>query len=1133
MFFKMNKSLKIGTLIALLTAAPDQVDAQSTRYWHDKPRKVRYHPEGTDIVILNGERRFNRALYGGNTAFRAEGGDKPEFALYLPGMGGNLKIGIITPSGSKWLTSADSIRAIYRAGSMLYDISDRLLGSGRIGLQAMATFDHEGFILKCETRNIPTGTRLVMAYGGVSGRKFSRDGDVGADPESSFDLKPEYCRNNRIAIGPEGFSIRYDSLRPPLEGVFPSMFRLSVGDADHQLDPVRLLEAKPSAAPLLRAEAALGPSDRFLLYIAPGKTGAPTAADKVSRSRLPKIFAEAERERVRRAGQVVLKTPDPHINALGPALSIAADAVWEHPSFMHGAIAWRMRLNGWRGAYVADVLGWHDRARAHLAGYVRSQVKSPLTAPVVMDTALHLARHLEKLGTGPFSAGYISRNPGGDLRAHHYDMNLVFFDQMFDHFLWTGDTAWLKEMWPVIDLHLAWEKRNFDADGDGLYDAYAAIWASDALQYSGGAVTHSSAYMYRAYRTMEGLARILGKDPHPYRTEADRIKKAADSLLWLPGRGRHAEFRDALGRKLAHEQPGLWTIYHAIDAALADRFQAWQSLEYIDREIPHIPIRAAGLTDTTLYTISITNWQPYTWSLNNVALSELMHTTLAYWQGGRPEAAWHLWKSTLMGSMYLGASPGNLQQLTFYDAIRGELYRDFADGIGMTGRSLTEGLFGIRPDRMSGRVLIRPGFPAAWDSASLKTPDLHYAFLRRGDLDRYDLSGSLFEGVSVECRLRARLDQVASVRVNGRPVTWRIDPDAVGDPQVVIELPPAQTHRLEVRWSGQPIRRPEYADRLTVGEIRPIRLNKLEVTGVRDVHGMITNHAKKDFGYALTLSKAGWKTSFMHLRQGAMRWWAPITVEYVDQKPPVTPSKVRGSLEMVDIARHHNAQVRKVFDQQYLSPRPTVPTLQLPTQGIGNWAYPLVHPVIDDRGLRSASVDGIFHIGDSLRFLHPVDSNAQDIVFTSMWDNYPDSVAIPLQGSASSAHLLMAGTTNPMQSRFLNGLVEMHYTDGTVDRLELRNPENWWPIEQDLYEDGYAFTTDAPRPLRIALATGKSIPRGYRYGSIKGFSNFAVEGGAATVLKMPLDPARTLERLVLHSIANDVVIGLMALTLER
>lgn len=33
---------------------------------------------------------------------------------------------------------------------------------------------------------------------------------------------------------------------------------------------------------------------------------------------------------------------------------------------------------------------------------------------------------------------------------------------------------------------------------DGLYDAYCCIWASDALYYNSGAVTHSSAYNYRA-----------------------------------------------------------------------------------------------------------------------------------------------------------------------------------------------------------------------------------------------------------------------------------------------------------------------------------------------------------------------------------------------------------------------------------------------------------------------------------------------------------------------------------------------------------------------------------------------------------------------------------------------------------
>ncbi len=59
-------------------------------------RPLRYHPEGTDFVITNGAEFFNRPLYGPNTAFRVDAGDQPEFALYLPGRGGNLRLGLQT-----------------------------------------------------------------------------------------------------------------------------------------------------------------------------------------------------------------------------------------------------------------------------------------------------------------------------------------------------------------------------------------------------------------------------------------------------------------------------------------------------------------------------------------------------------------------------------------------------------------------------------------------------------------------------------------------------------------------------------------------------------------------------------------------------------------------------------------------------------------------------------------------------------------------------------------------------------------------------------------------------------------------------------------------------------------------------
>ena len=42
-----------------------------------------------------------------------------------------------------------------------------------------------------------------------------------------------------------------------------------------------------------------------------------------------------------------------------------------------------------------------------------------------------------------------------------------------------------------------------------------------------------------------------------------------------------------------------------------------------------------------------------------------------------------------------------------------------------------------------------------------------------------------------------------------------------------------------------------------------------------------------------------------------------------------------------------------------------------------------------------------------------------------------------------------------------------------------------------------------------------------------------VRGGAATVLDLPLDPTRTLHTLAVRAIANEVVIGVMSVTLAR
>ncbi|GAB3582935.1 DUF4450 domain-containing protein [Hymenobacter daeguensis] len=1111
-----------------------------TPLWHNQPRTLRYRPEGQDFVIANGTHRFTRALYGTNTAFRVEAGDLPEFALYLPGMGGNLKFGLLANGQSKWLIKADNIVARYRPGMMRYDITDPLLGPGRLHLEVLAMADAEGLLVKARFENVPAGkVQLLWAFGGATGRKFSRDGDIGADPESSFYLKPEYCQGNTFELKKNGFALSYRvaakagaAPEPPrmLLGLAPPTSATRLADAAQQQSPQQLLASSATAAPVVAGQVGTGAGQDLYFAVQKAETAVP-----LSYAGLPAAFERAEAARAALAGRVSVSTPDSYINTLGGALAVAADAIWEAPSYMHGAVAWRMRLNGWRGPYAADPLGWHDRAATHFRAYAKSQLLSPPSGPVVPDTALHLARQLEKLGTTVFSEGYISRNPGGDFRPHHYDMNLVFIDELLRHFNWTGDLALAREMWPVLQRHLAWEKRNFDPDNDGLYDAYAAIWASDALQYSGGGVAHSSAYNYFAHQKAAELARLLGQNPTPYREEAARIRQAMQSRLWLSAQGWYAEYQDALGLKSLHPAAGLWTIYHALDSEVPTFLEAYQATRYVDAELPHIPVRAAGLPDAGYYLLSTTSWQPYDWSLNNVVLAENLHASLAYWQAGRRDDAFLLWKSALLESMYLGSSPGNFQQISFYDNYRGELYRDFADPIGMASRSLVEGLFGIRPDALHDTLLVRPGLPAAWDSASLTVPDVAFRFRRQGRRETYTIAQQLPKQLALKLQVPALADHIASVKVNGRPAAWRNVAAAVGRPAIEISCPPAARYAVAIEWQGEAPDTAAPQASAPAGEIFAVAFPHAAIAENADPQQVLLKPQVSGSKLTAQVSgQPGARTAFVRLRQGDLDWWEPLRLATARPAAPPAAASAPTHWQTVDLSPHFNDRVTQIFQNKYLTPRAATATLALPTQGIGNWCYPLTQATIDDSGLRRlAGEKGEVRLPSGVPLRTPSAAGAKNILFVSQWDNYPDQATVPLRGRAARATLLLAGSTNPMQSQLTNGEVTITYADNTTATLPLRNPDNWWPIEQDLLDDGFAFRTGAPPPLRIHLKTGLMLHDFSQFTSIKGFSTRAIDGGAATVLELPLDPQKTLKSLTVKALANDVVIGLMGVTLVR
>lgn len=175
-----NKMRKTTLLAGLLVLSTLSHSFAQSKHWQKKERELHYKEDKGDFLLVNGKYRFNRALYGDNRASRVEAGDLPEFALYLPGMGGNLQFVIQKGNSIKKLIEADKIETRYRPGSMLYEIKDQILGTGTLKLTVLAQAKEEGLVLKMETANVDSSTKIYVIYGGANGTTFSRNGDIGA-----------------------------------------------------------------------------------------------------------------------------------------------------------------------------------------------------------------------------------------------------------------------------------------------------------------------------------------------------------------------------------------------------------------------------------------------------------------------------------------------------------------------------------------------------------------------------------------------------------------------------------------------------------------------------------------------------------------------------------------------------------------------------------------------------------------------------------------------------------------------------------------------------------------------------------------------------------------------------------------
>jgi len=146
-----------------------------------------------------------------------------------------------------------------------------------------------------------------------------------------------------------------------------------------------------------------------------------------------------------------------------------------------------------------------------------------------------------------------------------------------------------------------------------------------------------------------------------------------------------------------------------------------------------------------------------------------------------------------------------------------------------------------------------------------------------------------------------------------------------------------------------------------------------------------------------------------------------------------------------------------------------------------------------------------------VRFRKP--ESGRNIAFTSLWDNWPDRVSVPVQAKGDAVWLLVAGSTTPMQAKIANAVIRFRYADGVEETLNLIPPENFWSLcgfgRVDYTYDRDGFSLPKTPPAQVQLGTNCR----------------------AMVYGWKLRPGVELKDVTLETLSLDVVVGLMGVTI--
>jgi hypothetical protein len=1079
---------RIAIVLALAATLMTGTAALAGRMGRVAPETLReavYSPEGDAFVRRNGDRFNNRPLYCNQTSAIVVAGDRPLIRFGGSVLNGTFMAALVRGQKAKWLHDWSDITSKYRPDRMEWTLKDAGFGAMVLAIDAVPPADGAGMALRLRIENAQPGDRLIWAFGGAVQQKENMLGtwDVttgGRQKILAKGFSPDDCRSNSVTLEGEYFLVQPTAGKAASVAVgrcsAPS--KITVADAGAWADPLKLAASSGKDAPLACAMVNLDGQREIYWAMQSFRSIKPGATPPVPPG--AEVFAAGLRRAEEIGRRVTVDTPDPRLNALVAASNAVMDGVYRDGIFTHSGMRWGVALLGWRSIYGGTAYGWHERVRNEARTCLAKQItESDKTRPVA-DPKVGLA--CQSLESRMFGKGRVNAH-----HTWHYDMQSQFFDQLIHAWRWTGDAELEKILRPALHLHLEYIRECFDPDDDGLYESYATTWPTDNQWYNGGGTAEETAYAYAAHKAALELSRRAGDDAAARRHEARlaKIRKSFMERLWIPAKGYVGSYVEQGGHGRLHEDSWLYAIFCPIDAGMLDARQAARALYYTEWGLERENMPYGGQRCWT------SNWVPSVWSLREMWHGDNYALALAYFQTGLADDGWAVLRGTFPLLAFYGPVPGDLGHPAGGT--------DFSDCASTFCRTVVEGLFGYQPDYPNGVVTIAPQLPSDWDHANIKTPDFSL------DAGRTKYRIELTRPAALDLRLPVRARKLAAVTVNGQPAKFELLP---GFGCSVAKITVAKSKSVIVELTcEQPL--PQYA-----AVSMEINVGAKPDLAVKDARIIEPAAPPAAAGYHLAeaLVQAGDapQRRLFKIKVSDPKAEAALAARFFE-KPPAG-----ARWECVDLARQFNGDIRTIFQQKYLSPRPDTCSLRLAIDGYSTWQMMLgaTHkppaidlsqvPALRDSASRLRTPQGVpFAWADGER----------NIAFTSMWDNWPRQVTVPVSRKAEGLWLLVCGYTNPMQGRIVNAEVRMKYADGVVEKLELVPPLNFWSlcpfggVDYEYQRDGFSLPKVPPETVQLGANC------------------------RANLLNLRLRPNVALESVTLETFSQELIIGLMGASL--